>query len=193
LFKMAEGYEAAEKAIANSLYTIASAIQKVSEETSATADEPIQTPSPPPVNYNKTNVKITKSGQVVDSFNGVDAVYVLEESDEGEYCCARFVSKYYLKMHGVSVSNLFTQCTPVVNKGTIDVVTTPQVGDIGYQTNSGGYGHWFIVKAVNDDGTYTVIEQNWKRTSGGEVYCTVNRRVSYDTTKGLKFYRWSEN
>ena len=66
---------------------------------------------------------------------------------------------------------MFTGRTPSASSGSFYRTTSPAEGDIGYQTNSRGSGHWFIIKAVNSDGTYTVIEQNWKWKSGGRTYC----------------------
>ncbi len=189
IFKIAESYELNERIITENLSVLAKAITDVSNDNKMLYDK---NTVENPVTYNTTTIKITESGQIVDSFNGVPAVYVKESSNEGTYCCARYVSKYYEKVYGVKVSNMFTGATPIVNKGSISETQTPQVGDIGYQTNSSGHGHWFIVKGVNNDGTYTVIEQNWKFNKNGDVYCTVNRQVSYASTKGLKFYRWSE-
>lgn len=85
---------------------------------------------------------------------------------------------------------MFTGRTPSASSGSFYRTTSPAEGDIGYQTNSRGSGHWFIIKAVNSDGTYTVIEQNWKWKSGGRNYCYKNRRVS-NSTKGFKVFRWS--
>jgi hypothetical protein len=87
---------------------------------------------------------------------------------------------------------MFTGRTPLASSGYFYETTSPKAGDIGYQLNtSGTSGHWFIIKAVNSDGTYTVIEQNWKWASGTATYCYINRKVSYASTKGFKVFRWS--
>lgn len=149
-----------------------------------------------PVNnrYTTSTVRITSNGQTVDTFNGVAAKYITGtgNSNTGTYCCARYVSNYYKAVYGVTVSNMFTGKTPAASSGYFYVTSNPQVGDIGYQTNSSGSGHWFIIKSVNGDGTYCVIEQNWKWKSGGSTYCYVNRKVSYGSTKGFKVFRWSK-
>ena len=142
--------------------------------------------------YTTKEVRITSNGQTVDTFNGVAAQYImgLNNSDTGDYCCANYVEKYYRKTYGVVVSNMFTGKTPKASKGSFRVTSTPKAGDVGYQTNKNNRGHWFIVKAINSNGTYTIIEQNWKSAKGGSTYCTINRRVSYANTSGLKFFRW---
>lgn len=141
-------------------------------------------------NYTAQNVRITYNGQVVDTFHGVAAKYVTGYSDVGTYSCARYVSNYYRAVYGISVANMFTGRTPSASSGSFYQTNSPIEGDIGYQKNSRGSGHWFIIKAVNGDGTYTVIEQNWKWKSGGKLYCCKNRRVS-NSTKGFKVFRWS--
>lgn len=138
-------------------------------------------------------VEITYNGQTVDTFNGVAAKYIkgIGNSNTGTYCCARYVSNYYKAVYGVTVANMYTGATPTASSGYFSRTYSPKAGDIGYQLNSGNSGHWFIIKSVNSDGTYTVIEQNWKYPSGGKTYCTLNRRVS-NSTKGFKAYRWSK-
>ena len=141
----------------------------------------------------QTSVKITTSGQVVDSFMGVQAKYIpgTGNSNTGDYCCAAYVKKFYNAVYGVDVWNLTTGKTPSAGSGSFSVTSSPEPGDIGYQTNSSGSGHWFIIKEVNGNGTYTIIEQNWKWASGGTTYCSVNRNVSYSSTSGFKVFRWS--
>ena len=142
----------------------------------------------------QTSVKITTSGQVVDSFMGVQAKYIpgTGNSNTGDYCCAAYVKKFYSAVYGVDVWNLTTGQTPSAGSGSFSVTSSPEPGDIGYQTNSSGSGHWFIIKEVNSNGTYSVIEQNWKWASGGATYCYVNRNVSYSSTSGFKVFRWSK-
>ena len=141
-------------------------------------------------NYTRQMICITSNGQTVDTFHGVAAKYITGYSDVGTYSCARYVSNYYRSVYGITVANMFTGRTPSASSGSFYRTTSPAEGDIGYQTNSRGSGHWFIIKAVNSDGTYTVIEQNWKWKSGGRTYCYKNRRVS-NSTKGFKVFRWS--
>ncbi len=145
-------------------------------------------------NFPTQIARITANGQTVDAFNGVPAKYItgLHNSDQGIYCCAGYVSSYYSRVYGVSVWNMFTNATPSASSGYFYQTKSPKAGDIGYQLNSGGRGHWFIIKSVNCDGTYTVIEQNWKWMSGNATYCNVNRKVSYKLTRGFKVFRWSK-
>ena len=142
--------------------------------------------------YTTTDVRITRSPQVVDTFNGVQALYLpgVGNTNTGQYCCADFVAKYYNSVYRVNVWNMLTGRTPQASRGNFSVTTSPQAGDIGYHLNSGGYGHWFIVKAVNGR-SCTVIEQNWKWASRGSTYCTVNRVVTQGQVSGLKFYHWN--
>ena len=44
--------------------------------------------------------------QVIDSFEDVDAKYVLGYSDTGYYCCAGYVSRFYEEKFGVTVYNI---------------------------------------------------------------------------------------
>lgn len=134
------------------------------------------------------NVKITVSGQIVDTFNGVPAKYIpgSGNSNTGTYCCAQYVSNYYKAIYGVTVSNLTSNQTPVVSEygyrfrqissGVLpgDVVRLP--------------GHWAIVKAVNGS-TLTLIEQNWKWITNGVTYAKVNRTVTMGSTSGLVIFR----
>lgn len=138
-------------------------------------------------------IQITSSGQTVDTFNGVPAKYIpgIGNSNTGTYCCADYVSSYYKSVYGVTVSNMLPGRKPSATSGYFYVTSDPKSGDVGYQLNSSNRGHWFIIKSVNGDGTYTVIEQNWKWGSGNRTYCYRNRNVSYEATKGFKVYRWS--
>lgn len=139
-------------------------------------------------------VRVSTNGQTVDTFNGVPARYIpgVRNSDVGTYCCATYVSNYYSRVYGVSVWNMFTGRTPSASSGYFYQTTSPKAGDVGYQLNSSGSGHWFIIKSVNSDGTYSVIEQNWKWKSGNVTYCNINRKVSYKATRGFKVFRWSK-
>lgn len=142
--------------------------------------------------YTTREIQITSNGQTVDTFNGVSAQYIMGigNSNTGKYCCANYVDKYYRAVFGISVWNMFTGRTPTASSGSFRVISSPKAGDVGYQLNGSNSGHWFIIKTVNGDGTYTIIEQNWKWKKGNGTYCNVNRKVSYSKTKGLKFFRW---
>lgn len=146
-----------------------------------------------------TKVKVSKTPTTVDTFKGVPAKYIpgTGNSNSGTYCCARYVSNFYKKMYGVTVSNLMTGRTPKVSgKNTVKKVSTPKAGDIYYQRNSSGSGHWAIVKKVTKvkSGVYKVqlIEQNWKWKSGKVTYAAKNRTIqtnTYGKTYGVKFFR----
>ena len=135
-------------------------------------------------------VSITHEMQVVDSFNGVDAVYHPNAADgtNTTYSCAAYVARYYRTVYNVTVSNMFTGRTPAASSGSFSVTNSPEPGDVGYQTNSSGSGHWFIIKSVNGNGTYTIIEQNWKKDYANTA--PVNRVVGAGTS-GFKVFRWS--
>ena len=47
------------------------------------------------------------------------------------------------------------------------------------------------MKEINGDGSFTIIEQNWKWQVNGVTYCNINRNISYSATANLKFFRWS--
>lgn len=144
--------------------------------------------------YTTKTVRITSNGQTVDTFNGVPTQYItgIGNSNTGIYCCAGYVSKYYKSVYGVTVVNMFTGRVPSASSGYFTLTSNPKPGDIGYQLNSSNSGHWFIIKSVNRDGTFTIIEQNWKWKSGNTTCCYQNRKVSYASTKGLKVFRWSK-
>ena len=49
-----------------------------------------------------------------------------------------------------------------------------------------GTTHWAIVKKVNSKNSITLIEQNWKWSSGGSTQSVVNRKVK---TSKVRLYR----
>lgn len=140
-----------------------------------------------------TSVEINYNGKVVDSFNGVEARYIsgTGNSDTGTYSCAQYVKNYYAKIYGVDVHNLLTGRTPLSSTTgcTFRSITSGiHPGDIGYQTNSRGGGHWFIIKSVSGK-NLTIIEQNWKWKEGSRTYANANRVVTMGFTKGIKVFR----
>lgn len=144
-----------------------------------------------------TKVRITSNGQIVDTFNGVSAKYIpgTGNSNTGTYCCAQYVKNYYSKVFGIDVYNMLTGRTPQTSaKGySFGRITSGyQPGDIGYQTNSRGSGHWFIIKSVSGN-NLTIIEQNWKWKEGSSTYAYANRVVTVGTTSGLKVFRLYKN
>lgn len=142
-------------------------------------------------------IKITTKGQVVDSitFNGVtvNAIYapratVKNYSSNATYCCAAFVKKFYSAVYGINVYNLLKNGGgPRANKGSFSVTNDPQVGDILHNTSVNT--HWAIVKAVNDNGTVTIIEQNAWYNKDNNV-ARVGKTVPI-SGKGIKYYRYS--
>ena len=139
-------------------------------------------------------VLILNDGQIIDTFNGVPAIYITGtgNSNTGTYSCAGYVNNYYKTVYGIGVSNLVMDKTPVATYGSFFQTANPEPGDIGYHRNGNGTGgHWFIIKEVNSDGAMYVIEQNWKWASDGKTYCYKNRRVEANHSY-LKVFRWSE-
>ncbi len=136
-------------------------------------------------------VVVTGDEMVVDTFNGVDALYRAHEYDDESdvYSCAAFVKRYYATVYGVEVGGLFTDLVPTASYGWFEETWEPQPGDIGYQDYCGD-GHWFIIKSVNEDGSYTIIEQNWKFEQYGETVCIKDRIVTPGVTPELKAFTW---
>lgn len=138
-------------------------------------------------NLKEEIITIKGSKFVADTFHGVKALYRAGKNDgtNATYSCAAYVKRYYSEVYGVSVSNLLSGCTPISSKGTIRKVSSPKEGDI-VATTSGSGNHWAIVKQVNDNGTITLIEQNWKWQQDGKTFAKVNRKVK---TSACKIYR----
>lgn len=140
--------------------------------------------------YAMSLVKVRKTGQVVDSFNGVDAIYRPGGSDGSDktYSCAALVKKYYSKIYGVTPYNLLTNATPVVYNGDSFVkVKTPRVGDIVNCANSNGvFSHWAIVQDVTDD-EVVLLEQNWKWQQGGVTMAKADRSLNKNSS--LRYFR----
>ena len=142
--------------------------------------------------YVEAYVTVTEEGQVIDTFNGVQALCRPggREDYDQTYNCVVLVERYYRQVYGIEVSNEWQFEIPVADGVTSFTVTeTPAPGDIGYETSSDGGPHWFIVKKVNGDGSFTAFEQNWKWVSEGVTYTAVNRRVSFEKSRDLRFFR----
>ena len=75
---------------------------------------------------------------------------------------------------------MFTGRTPSASSGSFYRTTSPAEGDIGYQTNSRGSGHWFIIKAVNSDGTYIVIRIAVYQIRRKDLKYSVGREDDWD-------------
>lgn len=123
-------------------------------------------------------VTVKGSKFVTDTFHGVKALYRIGGNDgsNATYSCAAYVKRYYAEVYNVTVCNLFAGCTPLSSKGSFRKVSSPKEGDIA-ATSSGSGNHWAIVKNVNDNGTITLIEQNWKWQQDGKTVARVNRTI----------------
>lgn len=143
-----------------------------------------------------TQVNFGNSQVVVDTFNGVPAFYKTgSHNPDTTYSCAAYAKRYYSWIYGVSVANLMTGRTPSASPSeySFKTVRADQAlpGDIGYQLNSRGSEHWFIIKEVNGN-NLTVIEQNWKNGSTA-TSATINRVVTNGKTSGLKVFTMYKN
>lgn len=158
-------------------------IQEIKEEETDTEDEEKKES----VNLKEKIIVIKGTKYVADTFHGVKALYRAGGNDgtNATYSCAAFVKRYYAQVYGVTVNNLLAGCTPMSSKGTIRKVSSPKEGDI-VATSSGSGNHWAIVKNVNNNGTITLIEQNWKWQQGGKTMARVNRKVK---ASACKIYR----
>jgi len=132
------------------------------------------------------DIVITKTNFVLDTFNGVDALYRPGSGDgsNATYSCAAYVKKYYKSVYGVTVNNLFGSGTPNVEGSDYVVkVKKAQPGDIVCERTDHGTYHWSIVKEVYSDGSFLVIEQNYKWTSGGTTYARTGRVLDPDDVR----------
>ena len=132
-------------------------------------------------------VAIIKDGQVTDSFCGVNAEYITTQSDTGAYSCAGYIKKFYATVFGANVYQINTYDGPPLvsmNGHTVSLkqVSAPKPGDIMQNTDR---THVAVVKHVSGT-TVTLIEQNYKWTSGGKIYARVNRTID---SQSAYFYR----
>lgn len=141
--------------------------------------------------FAETQVKITSDGQVVDSFQGIDARYVTYSSYTGEYSCAGYVSKFYADIFGVTVYNInMVDDKPSVylygHDAELRAVSSPIAGDI-MQTKE--YDHVAIVKDVSGD-EVTLIEQNykWNDWLTGDLVTVINRKCTADEYYYYRLY-----
>lgn len=143
--------------------------------------------------YTEKTITVDHEGQVVDSFYGIDAMYVTTYSDVGEYSCAGYVSRFYSELFGVTVYNInIIDDKPDVycwgKNVELRAVETPQPGDIMQDKD---YSHVAIVKSCSGD-EVTIIEQNYKWSSGtGDdrtVYTVVNRKLIKDRHYYYRLY-----
>lgn len=142
-------------------------------------------------NVGAGKVDFSRGETIVDSFNGVPAYYAVgDHTTHAKYSCAKYVTRYYKEIYGVTVFNLLFERTPAVSEQGYSCksinVRDAKPGDIGYHQNSkGNGGHWFIIKSVGANGV-TVIEQNYK--NAGDTSVGINREVSYNKS-GFKVFR----
>ena len=139
------------------------------------------------------NVFITYTGQVVDSFMGVDAIYSTYYSWSGYYSCAAYIDKFYNKFWDVNLYDINNyQGKPRVyypisgHTAELRTVSQPIPGDIMQDKE---YSHVAIVKAVSGS-QVTLIEQNWKWDdwATGDLVCTVNRKVNVSDNYFYRLY-----
>lgn len=141
-----------------------------------------------------SEVLVTQEPQVIDELNGVQAICRPggREDYDPVYNCTALVDNYYWDRYRIVILWWMPEpnVIPLTHQEVPFTVTeTPEVGDIGFQRNDEGGQHWFLVKRVNEDGSITVIEQNYKWVEDGQTWCSVNRRVRFGETPGLKFFR----
>ncbi len=139
------------------------------------------------------NVFITYTGQVVDSFMGVDAIYSTYYSWSGYYSCAAYIDKFYHQFWDVNLYDINNykgkpRVYYPVSGHTAELrdVSQPIPGDIMQDKE---YSHVAIVKAVNGS-EITLIEQNWKWNdwATGDLVCTVNRKVKVSDNYFYRLY-----
>lgn len=137
------------------------------------------------------NVKITYTGQVVDTFMGVSARYATYYEWSGPYSCAAYIDNFYYYHFGVNLYDINNyKGKPRVyypiygHTAELVAVKNPIPGDIAQDKD---YSHVAIVKDVSNS-TVTLIEQNWKWNdwATGDLVCTVNRKIGIND---YYFYR----
>lgn len=134
----------------------------------------------------QSTVKVTRNRQVIDTFQGVEALYRPGGSDgsDSTYSCAALVKKYYAARYGKTPYNLLYNKTPIIEGGTFQKVTTPKVGDIvGYPNASRKCNHWAIVQGISGN-NIILFEQNWKWQEGGVTYALSDHVVGKNSPVG---------
>lgn len=133
-----------------------------------------------------TVVEVKKTGQVVDEFQGVNAVYRPGKWDGNDktYSCAALVKKYYQARYGFTPYNLLPGRTPTDESkgGQFKKVSSPKVGDVASADT-----HWAIVQNVSGNNV-TLLEQNWKWQEKGRTYAKADRVVSKGEMKYFRYY-----
>lgn len=140
---------------------------------------------------NEQIIEITRNGQIVDAFQGIDAEYVTYQSNTGYYCCAGYVSRFYSQIFGVTVYNInMVDDKPSVSmyghNAELKTVKNPLPGDI-MQTRE--YDHVAIVKEVNGS-EVTLIEQNykWNDYKTDKLVTMINRKSTASENYYYRLY-----
>lgn len=142
-----------------------------------------------------SRVVVTKEKQVVDSFNGVSAIYRPKHTSSSNggsdgsnttYSCAALVKKYYAAIYGVTPYNLLHKRTPIADGYTFKKVSSSsvKVGDISAYIGSSS-NHWSIVQGISG-ANVVLLEQNWKWMEGSTTCAKSDRRVKKTS---LTYYR----
>ena len=137
------------------------------------------------------DVVITQNGMAVDSFQGIEANYIMGtgNSNTGAYCCAGYVIKFYKELYDVDTYNINTVWgkPTVVKEGHevwLEEVDIPEPGDM---MQSLTYSHVGIVKEVLED-KVILIEQNYKWSKNGQTVATVDREIGFDEAHFYRLY-----
>jgi len=128
-----------------------------------------------------TWVPITSNEFVVDTLNGVPAVY----AKDGNIQCNEFAIRYYEEIYGVY---MFVGVVPPMSYAgdhsyrALAAAESPQTGDIVWwsaEQNNGRNEHTALVKSY-ENGVITLIEQNWSWTNGGVKQAAKDRKIAWN-------------
>ncbi len=128
------------------------------------------------------DIVIHRANTVADTFRNVDALYRPGGNDgsDSTYSCASYVKRFYAEVYGVNLNNMFANATPHVvdSDDFLEKVTEAVPGDIVREKlPKSGSTHWSIVKEIKDDGSFVIIEQNYKWRSGSATYARIGRTL----------------
>lgn len=138
-------------------------------------------------------IPIHRNNQVVDTLNGVDALYNLD--GYSVHWCIEVVERYYETLYGINI--YLTGSGPVVYNNPndqeywfekLDSDAVLQTGDVMFGASylrGKSYNHWALVKSFDQyTNEVTVFEQNWRY----EGKAGIDRILEYPT-KYYYFYR----
>lgn len=174
---------------------VETAVEEITEETATLPELPElpelteEIPTDIAPLFKESLLAVSKTGMIVDSFQGVDALYRPGRNDGSNqtYSCAAFIKNYYSAIYNTKVNNLFYRQTPnAIGADSFVKVTAPQIGDIAAEDSGRSTTHWSVVKQVRPDGSIVLIEQNWKWQQDGKTMTAVNRTIKQDSAR---FYR----